>query len=96
MKILIPNDILNPLWDKDEKEEEEEVGGRVADELQEGFPHHLVRWHNMFKGKLALDGHLWERRTWTADVAEGVEGEEETNSGNLHSLTKSDQNHWWL
>ena len=47
IKILIPNDILNPLWDEDEKEEEEEVGGRVADELQEGFPHHLVQWHNM-------------------------------------------------
>ena len=39
---LIPNDILNPLWDEDEKEKEEEVGGRVADELQERLPHHLI------------------------------------------------------
>ena len=44
IKILIPNDILNPLWDEDEKEEEEEVGGRVADELNEGFPHPLAKW----------------------------------------------------
>ena len=39
--ICLPDDVLNPLGDEDEKEEEEEVGGRVADELQKGLPHHL-------------------------------------------------------
>ena len=39
--INLPNDILNPLRDENEKEEEEEVGGRVADELQERLPHYL-------------------------------------------------------
>ena len=32
--IIIPDDVFDALGCEDEKEEEEEVGGRVADELQ--------------------------------------------------------------
>ena len=49
--------------------QKEEVRGRVADELYEGFPH-----------------GLWEVNPGAGDVADGVEGEDQTDPDNLHGL----------
>ena len=104
--------------------EEEKVGGRVADELQERLPHYLPiiiiiisrQWSDEHDeryiclriGEALTDPtgylfthhhhhhhhqhlhyhHLWKRCTRAADVTEGVEGKEEANPGNLHSLHK--------
>ena len=84
----------------DQLTEEEEIGGRVANELDEGFPHHLHQsqyflCHDHLNRDEGWDDHddheeggfyLGELCPRAEDVGAGVKREKEPNSANLETL----------
>ena len=77
--------------------EEEKVGGRVADELDERLPHHLQHYQHQHHHREEDEDHddLGELRPRTEDIGAGVEWKEKPDAANLKTLT-SRQWRWWL